>query len=144
MSPGGRKRRRRLIPLSLLIVATLAVVFFSRPILIAIDDSVRAFAAYRYVEHLGDVDEIEICSLGGERPPGDTEYADRYAIVDRKTVRQIDAAEIAALWRKLPTGRHRAMCLESRVWPAIQEQWPRNSKDVRLLGMRGSRASGDG
>lgn len=129
MSPGGRKRQRRLIWLSLLIVATLAVVFFGRPILIAIDDSVRAIAAYRYVEHLGDVDEIEICSLGGERTPGDTEffeYADRYAIVERKTVRQADAAEIAALWRKLPTGRHRAMCLD----PAYGLRFRHNGHEI--------------
>lgn len=115
MSPGGGKRRRQLIWLSLLIVATLVVIFFGRPIVLGAHDSIRAIAAYRYVQHLEDVDEIEVCSLGGKRAPEDPdffEYADRYAILARKTVRQADAAEIAALWRKLPTGEHRAMCLD--------------------------------
>ena len=115
MPPSGRKQGWKLVLLGALVVATLVVIFFFRPIVFAIHDGLRDYAAYRYVHHLQEVDEIEICSLGLEASPSATDvfaYADNYGVVGRSTVRAADAAEIVALWCSLPTGEHRAMCLE--------------------------------
>jgi len=89
------------------------LLFLSRRIFF--EGSIRDFAASHYVHHLKDVDEIEICALGREAPPNSAdlfEYADAYGVAGRQTVRGTTAAEIASLWRSLPTGEHRSMCLD--------------------------------
>jgi hypothetical protein len=108
------KRRRLIIWLSALAFATLFVWLCGERIYTACILGRIEFSAAIHVRHLGAVDEVEICSLGG-RPalddPDPFEGDGPHGVVARKTVTGRDAAEIADLWRSLPTGRdYQYMC----------------------------------
>lgn len=100
-------KRRHSVLLCTLIVFTLIAVFFGERIQTTFYLESYKLAAYRHVSHLTEIDEVEICSLKGEPEPGDTDPFEGdglHGVAARKTVTGADAAEIAALWRSLPTG----------------------------------------
>jgi hypothetical protein len=87
-------------------------------------------AARNNVGHLGTIDEVEICSLGGEPAPDDRDPFEGdglHGVIARKVVHGADAEAIASLWRTLPMGRdYQAMCFE----PAYGLRFRRGGKVV--------------
>jgi hypothetical protein len=112
------------------IVAALVVFFFGERIQWAFIRSVIGLAEYQHVSHLPEIDEVEICTLQGDATPGDPDPFEgdgTYGVAACKTVRGADAAEIAALWRSLPTGlNYQYMCFS----PAYGLRFRHNGKQV--------------
>jgi hypothetical protein len=111
-------KRRRLVIWSsvLLLVALLLWQFGGHLLAVYLLGSIEV-SARDHVRWLGTVDEVEICSIGGDPRPGDSDTftGDNgpLAIIGRQTVRGKEAQEIAELWRSLSTGRaYKALCFE--------------------------------